>query len=132
VEILSQSISAVQRLAASRSRKLATAAARILINGRLQAAVRPTGSYQFLSSVRPTGSYRPATVAAAILACESGGCGCGRYFIRTKTARLRLDAAGCLNNTADHKMVQRIMESKMSACMGIPFSEMHCDGFSTL
>jgi hypothetical protein len=21
------------------------------------------------------------------------------------------------------------MENKMSACMGIPFSEMHCDGF---
>jgi hypothetical protein len=56
-------------------------------------------SYQFLSSVRPTGSYRPATVAAAILACESGGCGCGRDFIRTKTAWLRLDAAGCLNST---------------------------------
>jgi len=40
-----------------------------------------------------------ATVAAAILACESGGCGCGRDFIRTKTARLRLDVAGCLNST---------------------------------
>ncbi len=40
-----------------------------------------------------------ATVAAAILACESGSCGYGRDFIRTKTARLRLDAAGCLNNT---------------------------------
>jgi len=41
---------------------------------------------------------RAATVAAAILACESSGCGCGRDFIRTKTARLRLDAAGCLNS----------------------------------
>jgi hypothetical protein len=26
-------------------------------------------------------------------------------------------------------MVQGIMENKMSACMGIPFSEVHCDGF---
>jgi len=72
--------------AAARSRKSAAAAARILISGRLQAAVRPTGSYQFLSSgiflpvpilCAPTGSYRAATVAAAILACGSGGCGCG-------------------------------------------------------
>jgi len=39
-----------------------------------------------------------ATVAAAILACESGGCGHGRDFIRTKTAQLRLDAVGCLNS----------------------------------
>jgi hypothetical protein len=29
----------------------------------------------------------------------------------------------------EHKMVQGIMGNKMSACMGIPFSEMHCDGF---
>jgi hypothetical protein len=41
---------------------------------------------------------RAATVVAAILACESGGCGYGRDFIRTKTAWLRLDATGCLNN----------------------------------
>jgi hypothetical protein len=36
---------------------------------------------------------------AAILACESSGYGYGRDFIRTKTARLRLDVAGCLNST---------------------------------
>jgi len=89
--------SAVQRLAASRSRKSAGAVARILISGWLQAAVRPTGSYQFLSSVRPNGSYRAATVAAAILACESGGCDCGRDFIRTKTA-----AAGCRRMLEQH------------------------------
>jgi hypothetical protein len=29
-------------------------------------------------------------------------------------------------------MVQGIMENKMSACMGIPFSEMHCNGFFPL
>jgi len=38
------------------------------------------------------------------LARESGGCGYGRDFIRTKTAQLWLDVAGCLNNTGSTPM----------------------------
>jgi len=79
-------------------------------------------SYQFLSSVRPIGSYRATTVAAAILACESGGCGCGRDFIRTKTAWLRLDAAGCLNSTASSYYSGSVRYVSRRGCKSVQFS----------